>query len=90
MAIIVAGVVLLPAPGPGTLVIVFGTALLAEESLLVAKLLDACEIRARGAGRALASSWRRTPVVLRTAGVLAAVGGLAGLTFLAWRLLLER
>ena len=52
--IALAGIVLLPLPGPGLLVIAFGALLVAEESLSVAKLLDALESR----GRALIERWR--------------------------------
>jgi putative transmembrane protein PGPGW len=41
------GIVLVPAPGPGFLVILFGAALLAEESLLVARGLDRAEVWVR-------------------------------------------
>ena len=45
--IALAGIVLLPLPGPGMLVIALGALLVAEESLSVAKVLDALELRAR-------------------------------------------
>ncbi|HWI35270.1 MAG TPA: PGPGW domain-containing protein [Burkholderiales bacterium] len=45
--IALAGIVLLPLPGPGMLVIALGALLVAEESLSVAKALDALERRAR-------------------------------------------
>lgn len=47
LAIVVVGIVLLPAPGPGWLVIFAGLGLLAQESLLVARALDAVEVRIR-------------------------------------------
>jgi len=52
--IALAGIVLLPLPGPGMLVIAFGALLMAEESLTVAKMLDALELRGRG----LIARWR--------------------------------
>lgn len=42
-----AGIVLLPAPGPGFLVILVGAAMLAQESLLVARVCDWAEVKAR-------------------------------------------
>jgi hypothetical protein len=45
--LVIAGVALLPAPGPGALVIVLGAALLAEESLAVARVCDAAEVKIR-------------------------------------------
>jgi hypothetical protein len=45
--IVLAGIVLLPLPGPGMLVIAAGALLMAEESLAIARALDAIEVRAR-------------------------------------------
>ena len=45
--IVLAGIVLLPLPGPGMLVVAAGALLMAEESRAVARLLDAIEVRAR-------------------------------------------
>ena len=45
--VVLIGFVALPAPGPGTLVIAGGAALLARESLMVARALDALEVRIR-------------------------------------------
>lgn len=47
MSIVVVGIVLLPAPGPGWLVIFAGLGMLAQESLLVARSIDAAELRIR-------------------------------------------
>ena len=45
--LVLAGVVLLPAPGPGMLVVLIGAALLARESLLVARACDSAELKVR-------------------------------------------
>lgn len=45
--IALAGLVLMPAPGPGMVVVAGGAALLAGESKMVAKLLDRIELAAR-------------------------------------------
>jgi uncharacterized protein (TIGR02611 family) len=47
LVIIAGGVVLLPAPGPGWLVIGAGAALLAREFLFLARFLDRLEVRLR-------------------------------------------
>lgn len=47
VVVVLIGFVALPAPGPGMLVIAGGAALLARESLLVARLLDGLEVRIR-------------------------------------------
>lgn len=47
IAIVAVGIVLLPAPGPGWLVIFLGAGLLAQESMVIARTLDAVELRIR-------------------------------------------
>jgi hypothetical protein len=54
-----AGVVLLFIPGPAFVFLGLGGALLAEHSLLVARALDASELRLRAAARWLRSAWHR-------------------------------
>ena len=45
--IVLAGIALLPLPGPGMLVVAAGALIMAEESRLVAGALDALEVRVR-------------------------------------------
>ncbi len=52
--LIIIGIILLPAPGPGTLIVAVGAALLAGESAKVARFLD----RAECWGRAQLRKWR--------------------------------
>ena len=47
VVLILAGIVALPLPGPGMVVIAAGLALLAQESLTVAKLCDRLELAIR-------------------------------------------
>jgi uncharacterized protein (TIGR02611 family) len=47
VVIVLVGIVALPAPGPGILVIAAGAALLARESRWIAEKLDAAEVKAR-------------------------------------------
>ena len=46
--LVLAGIVLLPAPGPGMLVVLVGAAMLARESLVVARACDSAELKLRG------------------------------------------
>ena len=55
--VIAIGIVMLVLPGPGSLVIVLGAALIAEESLWASRLLDRCHLRIRR-WIAKASAWR--------------------------------
>ena len=62
LVVVLAGIVLLPLPGPGMLVVAFGALLMAEESLLTAKALDRLELRARAlVARVRPSSQRPQP-----------------------------
>jgi hypothetical protein len=54
LLIALAGIVLLPLPGPGLLVIALGALLVAEQSVIAARILDSLEMR----GRALIERWR--------------------------------
>lgn len=45
--LLVAGLILIPAPGPGALIVVAGAALIAQESLAAARFLDRAEMRLR-------------------------------------------
>ena len=47
VSLVVVGLVLVPAPGPGWLVVFAGAGLLAQESLALARSLDAMELRVR-------------------------------------------
>ena len=49
------GIVLIPLPGPGWLIVGFGVTLLAQESRPIARFCDRTEVRFR----ALAERWRR-------------------------------
>jgi uncharacterized protein (TIGR02611 family) len=57
--VLLIGVVLLPAPGPGALVLLIGAAMIAEESFWAASLLDRLELKGRRALRGAARRWRR-------------------------------
>ena len=47
IVVVLIGILALPAPGPGTVVIAVGAALLARESQVVARVLDGLEVRIR-------------------------------------------
>jgi uncharacterized protein (TIGR02611 family) len=54
------GLVLLPAPGPGCVVVFIGAAMMAEESFWVASVLDRLELKGRRALAWAAKSRKRT------------------------------
>ena len=90
LLIMTAGIVALPAPGPGLLIIILGAGLVAEESLWTAKLLDRLE---RGSRSLLAWGkrfWRRTSLPGRVLLVTVGAAAAGALAFGAWELVLAR
>jgi putative transmembrane protein PGPGW len=55
IVVFAAGLFFLPAPGPGTVLLVLGAALVAEESQWIARALDRAEMLVRAALRRLRS-----------------------------------
>jgi uncharacterized protein (TIGR02611 family) len=65
--LVMTGVVLIPMPGPGFLVVLPGAALIAEESYFAARLFDGIELKGRHAGGAATRSWKHAPPLLKAA-----------------------
>jgi hypothetical protein len=78
--LLVGGVVLLLIPGPGLLLIAFGGALIARQSLWLAKRLDRLERVFRGWARKTRTLWQRSSTLVRAAivAVMAMVAAGAG------------
>lgn len=87
VAIVAAGLVLLPAPGPGMLVVALGFGLLAREFLVVARALDWLEPRLRKAVAAGKRLWTRSSMAGRAALVLGAAVIVAAASFGAYRVM---
>lgn len=87
IAIFAAGLVLLPAPGPGTLVVALGLGLLAREFRFVARALDGLEPRLRRAAAGAARLWRGSPPLGRAALVLVVIVLAGGAAFGGYELL---
>jgi uncharacterized protein (TIGR02611 family) len=79
-ALLLTGIVLMPAPGPGILVALIGAGMVAEESLVAARAFDAIELKARSAIRAALRLWKRASATLKAfiAVTAASVAGVAG------------
>ncbi|HUP95255.1 MAG TPA: PGPGW domain-containing protein [Burkholderiales bacterium] len=75
------GLVLLPAPGPGMIVVLIGASLIAEESRAAARALDWSEVHARRAIRSASRTWEKASISVK-ALILLATGISAGI--LAW------
>ncbi len=82
-ALLALGIIALPAPGPGFLVIGLGGAMIARESRVAAGALDWIELRLRDAWAWAKDAWARSPwpvkllTILLGAAMAVAAGGLA-------------
>ena len=78
LLIVAIGIVGLPAPGPGFLIIALGGALLARESRAVARAMDWLEVRLRRVFHWARSTWKHAAPLAKA--LLVVVGlGLAGM-----------
>ena len=71
--IVVGGIIAVPGPGPGWLIILLGSWMLAGESLFFARLFDRAEVKLRGLLRRAVGLWRISPASVRILVVLAIV-----------------
>lgn len=65
LAMIALGLILLPAPGPGIPVVMIGFAIIAEQFLWAARVLDRCEPPLRTAISAVVGWWQHASTLLR-------------------------
>ena len=87
--LIALGIIALPAPGPGTLVIALGAAFIARESRAVATALDWLEVKLRRAARWIRSGWRAASPLQRMLVALAGVGVLGAAIYMAYTVVLR-
>jgi len=84
VAIITVGIVALPAPGPGVLIIAIGAAFIARESLVVARFLDWFELWLRAALARGHTAWKKASPVQRVAVAVAGFGMLGLAVYFAY------
>lgn len=84
--VVLLGLVLMPAPGPGGLVAVVGLALLGSEFLGLAKFLDWAEVKGRRMIKRILSWWRRAGALQRTSVIATVCMLAAGAAFAGWAL----
>ena len=70
--IVLVGVIMLPAPGPGMLVVLLGASLVAEESRASARALDWLELRVARFLRSALRAWHRASAAVKSVAVFAA------------------
>jgi len=75
-ALIVAGFLFIPTPGPSYIIVVIGAWLLAGEFLPLARFFDRAEVRLRKLGRWSKDRWSRFPAVVKVLVVLVCVAAL--------------
>jgi Putative transmembrane protein (PGPGW) len=75
-ALIVAGFLFLPTPGPSYIIIVLGMWMLAGEYLPLARFFDRVEVRLRKVGRWTKGRWNSTPAVVKVLVVLTCAAAL--------------
>ncbi len=63
--VVVGGVIAVPGPGPGWLIIFLGLGMVAGESLLVARFLDWVEVKVRSLARRAKGIWTSSPAVAK-------------------------
>ena len=80
-----AGIAMLFLPGPGILFAVFGLALFAGQSRILADKLDRAEPPMRERGRAVKRKWDALPRSAKAAFITLAVGLAAAALVLGWR-----
>lgn len=66
----VGGVIAVPAPGPGWLIILLGLGVIAGESLLFARWIDRVEVGLRRLARLVVGFWTSSPTLGRVVIVL--------------------
>lgn len=79
--VMLAGLVMMPAPGPGTAVFVVGLSFLGSEFLPVARFMDRSEMRLRLGFRWARRTWHRTSPLVRAGLVLLVLVCAAGLSY---------
>ncbi|HEX8384644.1 MAG TPA: PGPGW domain-containing protein [Rubricoccaceae bacterium] len=90
LVVLACGVFLLPAPGPGFLVVAIGAALVAEESLVAARASDWTEVRLRRLASGALRVWGEASPVTRGLLVLVALALAGGAGWATYELVLAR
>jgi uncharacterized protein (TIGR02611 family) len=87
IAVMLAGLFFVPAPGPGWLIFFLGLGLLAGEFLYVARFLDWSEVKSRGAVQWARGVWVSSSTAARTLICVVAITCAATLAYGAYYLL---
>jgi uncharacterized protein (TIGR02611 family) len=88
-AVLVAGIILMPAPGPGILIVAIGAAMLSQESKLAARILDGAEVKGRALIQWALGVWKAAPMAGKIAIAVVALLLTAGALYLAYRIMFQ-
>lgn len=86
LAIMALGLLLMPAPGPGTVVLIIGAAIAAQESVRVARVMDRCESRLTGSVKRALHWWRSRSTAIKALLVATTAGAAAWLGVAGYRI----
>jgi uncharacterized protein (TIGR02611 family) len=79
--IVVVGIVAVPGPGPGWLIILLGLGMIAGESLSFARLIDRGEVRLRQMARWIVGVWVTSPTLVKVSIALTVLACTAALGY---------
>jgi len=82
------GLFLMPAPGPGGVVVIAGLALLGSEFLVLARLMDWAEPKVRAVATRVADIWRKTTAPVKAVLIIAGLMSATAAAWAAWHLFL--
>lgn len=87
--VLVAGIILMPAPGPGILIVAIGAAMLSQESKFAARILDGAEVKGRALMKWGFGIWKAAPLPGKIAIAVVALLLAAGGVYLAYRIMFQ-
>jgi hypothetical protein len=85
-----AGIIFLPAPGPGTIIFFIGASLIAQESFLAARALDWTELRLRKLAAWSLGVWHHTSLMVKILLMLFAMALTGAVGFGVYELLIAK
>src|SRR5215210_230667 len=87
LLVVVVGIIAVPAPGPGWLIILLGLGVIAGESLSFARSIDRVEVRLRQLARLVAGAWAISPFLVKVLIVLTVLACATALGYGMYRLI---
>ncbi|MBL8114887.1 MAG: hypothetical protein JNK60_18540 [Acidobacteria bacterium] len=86
LLVMAAGIVLMPLPGPGILIVALGAGMLSQGSKRMARGLDWLEVKARKLAVKTKRAWNAAPMPIKGAVALVAAIAVTGFGYLTYRM----